>query len=363
MKNKTETTAKTVIEKAEGFLKEEKRMMADDEIELPDEDFEVKPRASTPQPLADGLSIKRTREAKGLTLEMVHESTKIPMDSLRAIEEGYTVRTLSPFYYRGFVKIYCQYLGISIETVLSKTAAPLTKKKKDSAPRIQTSKEAPARFQKPDKSFIVDDFNFSRWAKDFFTPRRKQQIIAIAGLLLALFLFIKFITFVGSWISERSKNRRLTRANEVIKPVESKKKKQDASDKGKTESTRKNEIVSDANAVEEIPVVVTQESSQEAEAAQPASNDMVREKDIKLTVRAKKNSWLRVKTDGQTVFQSTLKQGTVETWNANENIEISGKNLNQLEVELNGKMVGTLGRDNNQANTVMINKKGLTVVK
>ena len=55
--------------------------------------------------------LKSTREAKGLTLEIVHEATKIPMDALRAIEEGYSVRILSPFYYRGFIKIYAEFLG------------------------------------------------------------------------------------------------------------------------------------------------------------------------------------------------------------------------------------------------------------
>ena len=58
--------------------------------------------------------LKRTREAKGLTLEIVHEATKIPMDSLRAIEEGYSVRILSPFYYRGFIKIYAEFLGLDV---------------------------------------------------------------------------------------------------------------------------------------------------------------------------------------------------------------------------------------------------------
>ena len=47
--------------------------------------------------------LKSTRMARGLTLEIVHEATKIPMDALRAIEEGYSVRILSPFYYRGFI--------------------------------------------------------------------------------------------------------------------------------------------------------------------------------------------------------------------------------------------------------------------
>ena len=32
--------------------------------------------------------LKTTRLARGLTLEIVHEATKIPMDALKAIEEG-----------------------------------------------------------------------------------------------------------------------------------------------------------------------------------------------------------------------------------------------------------------------------------
>src|SRR5450755_3364014 len=58
--------------------------------------------------------LKNTREAKGLTIEIVHEATKIPMDALRAIEEGYSVRILSPFYYRGFIKIYAEFLGLDV---------------------------------------------------------------------------------------------------------------------------------------------------------------------------------------------------------------------------------------------------------
>src|SRR5580692_7322301 len=50
-----------------------------------------------------------------MTLEIVHEATKIPMDALKAIEEGYSVRILSPFYYRGFIKIYAEFLGLDVK--------------------------------------------------------------------------------------------------------------------------------------------------------------------------------------------------------------------------------------------------------
>src|SRR3989338_956150 len=65
-----------------------------------------------------GLILKQAREAKGIPLQMVHEATKIPLDALKAIEEGYKIRTLSDFYYKGFLKIYARYLGVNINEVL-----------------------------------------------------------------------------------------------------------------------------------------------------------------------------------------------------------------------------------------------------
>ncbi|HQL41483.1 MAG TPA: helix-turn-helix domain-containing protein, partial [Candidatus Omnitrophota bacterium] len=52
-----------------------------------------------------GLILKQAREAKGISLEAVQDATKIPLDSLKAIEEGYRVRTMTDFYYRAFVKL------------------------------------------------------------------------------------------------------------------------------------------------------------------------------------------------------------------------------------------------------------------
>ena len=70
------------------------------------------------RPQNKGQILKRLRESKGIALETVHESTKIPMDALKAIEEGYTIRTLSSFYYRGFLKIYAQFLKVDVGEVL-----------------------------------------------------------------------------------------------------------------------------------------------------------------------------------------------------------------------------------------------------
>ena len=70
-----------------------------------------------------GLILKETRESKGIDLMSVHEVTKIPMDVLRAIEEGYQVRTLSPFYVKGFMKMYAQYLGLDARPLVDEYVA------------------------------------------------------------------------------------------------------------------------------------------------------------------------------------------------------------------------------------------------
>ena len=50
-----------------------------------------------------------------------------------------------------------------------------------------------------------------------------------------------------------------------------------------------------------------------------------------------------------------------KSWEARETIEISGRNINELEFEVNGKLLGTLGREDRQAKNVIVTKNGLTV--
>ena len=84
---------------------------------------------------------------------------------------------------------------------------------------------------------------------------------------------------------------------------------------------------------------------------------------VTLPVRAKKNNWLQVRADNVVVFQSAVNKGDVETWNAEDRMEISGKNLNDLDFEVNGKMIGSLGKSERLARKLIVSKDGLTVKK
>lgn len=62
-----------------------------------------------------GLALKRERENKGLTIEMVMEATKISRSNIVAMENGDRASLPHPVYAKGFVKSYARYLGLDAE--------------------------------------------------------------------------------------------------------------------------------------------------------------------------------------------------------------------------------------------------------
>jgi len=266
-----------------------------------------------------GELFRKTRESKGFSLENIHEATKIPIDALRSIEEGYTVRNLSSFYHKGFVKMYAKYLDLDITQVIDDY-------KKEELP-------------KPIKREIEFDFDVREWLVKFLTRKRKRQLLIAAGIIVAFILLGKLIAYYSGRSQRAGKSETAS-----VKLEESKK-----------EKTKEESSASAATTV--IPQVDPPQTPS------PASSVQEVPKNITLTVRAHKKSWLNVKADDEVVFKSTLREGAVETWTADEQIEISGRNINLLEFELNGRMIGPLGRKDRRAKRVIVTKEGLKVTK
>lgn len=60
---------------------------------------------------SSGAKLKKRRQELGLSLEEVQKKTKIHLNILKAIE-GDSLTGLNPIYLKGFLKIYCKFLGI-----------------------------------------------------------------------------------------------------------------------------------------------------------------------------------------------------------------------------------------------------------
>jgi cytoskeletal protein RodZ len=309
-------------------------------------------------PASKGEMLKAERLKKGLTLEVVHEETKIPLDALKAIEEGYTIRKLSDFYYRGFLKIYAKYLDIDVSKVVEKKPRTVVKSPTDEP---------------------QDEVDIEEWLARIFTPQTKQYLIIGAGMLVALFLLFQGVRFLIGLFQDRPPAPRthitdpkpagtpastagassgdgaadaVAGGNETLTELANAK-------QGEDEASP----APDASSTSPAPAAPTQSPSDATPS--PAGSETATQaqavKDVTLTVRATKDSWLRVMVDGNVAFQSTLKLGSVETWFADEEIVISGRNISYLEFELNGKMIGKLGRRNRKVKKVVITEDGLQV--
>jgi cytoskeletal protein RodZ len=261
----------------------------------------------TPQKTHNSL-LKTTREAKGLTLDIVHEATKIPLDALKAIEEGYSVRMLTPFYYRGFLKIYAEFLGLDPVEVLSRYEVQKPKPVAAPSSRFDGSTGSPLGQSK----------------REIFSPKNRSMMVRAAGIVLAVVVVLK----VGGCAVYNT-----------------------------LYAFKKHPAIRSAAAVKKI---------QRAEEPAASRSQIIKIQNgakVSLAVRVPRNTWIRVKTDDKIVFEGRMKKGTMENWSAREQIEISGKNINELDLEVNGRHIGPLGGTERGAKRVVITKEGLTVKK
>jgi len=89
--------------------------------------------------------LKKIRLAKGIRLEEVHKKTKIHINILKAIE-GDGLTNLNPVYLKGFIKIYCNFLGVDPKEY---SLEPPKERKPQPEPSVVPAKEKGKPQQKP----------------------------------------------------------------------------------------------------------------------------------------------------------------------------------------------------------------------
>jgi len=286
-----------------------------------------------------GAILKEARKAQGFSLDKIHEETKIPLDVLKAIEEGYTVRTLSPFYFKGFVKMYAQYLEVDPARVIDDYH-------KEEIPPVEKEPKKEERKFKEEPRIEFPSFDI----QEILTPRRREFLVKGIAVLFVLFL----ITRIFGCVKNHAKNKAVKNkavVEEVQKSVKkSKTTSQTVKQVKKVPSPR---LMKDEETGELVPR--TEGGVEAGSAAAPK-----KEEGVRLTVKIQRRGWLQVKTDGNVVFQSTLEEGAIETWKAKESIELSGKLIHSLDYKLNGKELGELGRDARGARRLVVTEKGMS---
>ncbi|MDD4980375.1 MAG: DUF4115 domain-containing protein [Candidatus Omnitrophica bacterium] len=251
-----------------------------------------------------GARLKKVRLEKGLSLEEVHKKTKVHLNILRAIEEDSLI-DFSPIYIKGFLKIYCQFLGVDPKDYIAGYKEP----------------QAKVEYVSDFKNKPVPLFKIRPLAMSYLKAIRIKPRILLTVILLFAFIIIVFN--LGKFFSSRHG------------PIKYKK----------------------AGSASLSAVVSKTENKAKVLRAQDSSVVKI----IRLDIRAKEDCFINVKTDGKVMFQNVLRKGRSESWQAMNKIEFSLSNAGAVELEVNGKRIQNLGRKGQALKNILITKEGLSI--
>jgi len=264
-----------------------------------------------------GARLKKIRLEKGLTLEEAHKKTRINLNILKALEED-SLLNFSPVYIRGFLKIYCKFLGVDPQEFIPAYKEPQSKPVYVSGLGVQ---------EWPLSMFEIASRKLRR-----LEIRRLKIKPFVLSLLAILFLFGLFN--LGKSFSKRSL---IPRKNQILAPKTEK--------KGAPDKEQK------------APVPVSAASPKRQEAIPPAEATL----GVTVGIHAKEDCYIYLKTDGKVVFQGVLKKGRAEDWQAKNKIEFSLGNAGAVDLEVNGKRILPLGRRGHAVKNIVIDKEGIKV--
>ncbi len=271
--------------------------------------------AAPQQEKSAGTTLRQARQARNLSLEQVSRTTHIHVNVLKALEadEG---SNLGVVYTRGFLRLYADFLGLNKDEMVARF--------------IAVTPEAAASVKKvpvpvPQRTLpvvrLTEEIGRRVWALVQGGARHVPWQRVAVGALALVFLF-----GMGRWVKGCRARGRQRRAAVVSAAA--------SGAQGRA-----------ASASRPVSAVTKKKSGQK----------------VVVVVRAIEKTWLQVKADGKIIFQSVLAKGSSESWQAAEKIELSIGDAGALELEVNGRFLGRIGRPGQTLKEVLITPKGLVV--
>ncbi len=243
-----------------------------------------------------GEKLKKARQEKGLSLEDVHKKTKIHLNILKAIE-GDSLTNLSPIYLKGFLKIYCGFLGLD-----PKECIPDYKEPQVALQSASESAGLKLNSLRPNKKLI-------------------KLIILILIIFVSAAILLKIVKFISSRPKISPAVRHLREERAPVKP----------------------KVITQAPAAK-IKVSETKLPKETSGG-------------ISLVIAAKENCLVFVKVDGRVLLHRVLERGRSDSWKAKEKIELSLGNAAAVELIVNGQRFVNLGRRGQQLKNITITEK------
>ncbi len=269
--------------------------------------------------------LRKRRKELGFDLEEVVERTKLHPSVIKALENG-EWDSINATYLKGFLKIYASSLGVDAGEILEYLSSQETS-------RITKPVVSPSRKRKKESPL---------WEKVFrkVTPEVVKKITYILASVIAIFLVVTFISFLVRQISHlfNSSSSKVERVSNLSDKV-SLSKEEESSHKDTTAMIKKQKSV-----------VSSQRPKRSKE-------------EIEVSLRVKKDCFVRVKRDGKVVFEGVLPEGAIESWDAKEELEFKISDGSSVDVEVGGKFLPPLSKIHRPIKSLKVTPKGISITK
>lgn len=255
--------------------------------------------------------LKEKRREFGYSIEEVVEKTKLHPSVIHNIEEA-SVEKINPTYLKGFLKIYASFLGVDTGSCLEELSSEKTSLRHKEDYFKNKSSSFHKRKLRKDLPFLPN-----------FIIKPKKIILILVAVL--------FIIFIISFFRGLKKTQ--------------------SSGEKKTHTEKK------------TPSPTTKRQLSPPTFKKNKKTNLPKVKGQILTLTAKRDVFIRIKSDGLVLFEGVLKKGSTETWQAKEKIEVSLKDGSAVEVEANGKILPPLTTLHKPIKKLIISSSGISVEK
>lgn len=310
--------------------------------------------------LKAGEYLKNIREEKDYSIEEVSKATKISAPVIRSIEAG-KLENVDQVYLKGFLKLYCRFLGIAWTDFIKENPLPVFS---GSTPLATGGLAASAvNIERGRKIKELSKANTSLGKK----AKEKPKVSAGPSLGSTLILNNKkniyiVLLVIASLLSLAVAYKGFVFIKDRISRIQF----HQAKPKGRTPASPKKPIQKMIKGIkplkpQALPKKPIQQDAPKVKVQAPSVIKETKPKAITAVVRAQEDNFLKVKVDSQMVYQGVLRKGKAESWTAKEKIELSVADGGAIVLEIGEKTFSSLGKRGQPIKSILINSEGLKV--
>lgn len=273
-----------------------------------------------------GQKLKEAREAKGLSIDQLHEITKIQKRHLVAIEEGNYDVLPGAFYARAFIKQYADAVGLNGEELLVEHQSTIPQSEKREVPQVSTGQKTQETMQKSSSWPIADHM-----------PKILVALLVIAVGVVIWFVF-QALTGKDDEKVPSAQSEKIEVQKAKDSPLDTKK------DEVKAEEPKKEEPKKEEPKKEEQPAqpIGQQEVKVVGTTGKVSTLEIHNNKTLELEISAKGTSYVDVKDDaGNEILNTTVQSGQTEKRDVStlKEVRLNIGSAPNVEIKLNGQVL------------------------